>query len=458
MKINKFRTLRSQFSVLLLSALAIVQCVSIWLFMEERRETNLYSLSKDSASRVLTVADKLDMSPPEIDSLILQLSSSIDFKLHLGTSPMTGSPASEALSSFHDNIEAIQNHLGIDPARKISVALFDPFLASRLDTNTQLFSKHDSEELVVSAQLQNGQWLNARVDTGGPPFRWAWPAIISLSLTTVTVFAIIYYLVGWISTPLQTLAEKTEGFSQGLTVVPTPMTGPIEVQRLSATFDEMAENVSKLIAERSTMLAALGHDLRSPITAMRLRLEMIEDAETRERIENCLNEMQALVESALSLAKGTQSNGPSEKIALHDLLEKLCSEINENSGPVFVHIKDACSVTTEPESLKRAIRNIIENAVLYGNEATVQLEVIDQNAQVSIADKGPGIPENARKEVFQAFVRLETSRSRQTGGSGLGLAIAKMTIDRFQGSIHIQSNSPHGSKFVVLLPIINELS
>lgn len=247
-------------------------------------------------------------------------------------------------------------------------------------------------------------------------------------LTGAAVIAVVWMLVGRISCPLQRLAENAERLRRGSAVQPMKGSWPDEVRRLTTTFDDMSDRLTKLLGERATMLAALGHDLRSPITAMRLRLEMVDDDETRERMGNCLDEMQTLVESALALARGADTAEPVSRVDLGRMLAQLVDELREAGGEARLSVTRNFVVQARQASLKRAMRNIADNAVRYGGEARNTLQGTKDTARVIIEDDGPGIPAHERERIFEPFVRLETSRSRDTGGSGLGLAMSSRTV------------------------------
>ncbi|MCJ8520971.1 signal transduction histidine kinase [Pseudorhizobium tarimense] len=203
------------------------------------------------------------------------------------------------------------------------------------------------------------------------------------------------------------------------------------------------------------MLAALDHDLRSPITAMRLRVDMLEDTDSRQRLEICLDEIQSLVQAALALARGASTGEPRVAINLHDLLHGLVCDLIEAGGKATLDAPGNMSLMARPDSLKRALRNVAENAVRYGNTAIIRALSRQNYVQIEVEDNGPGIEVANRERVFEPFVRLETSRSRDTGGSGLGLSIARTIIEAHGGSIKLkEATAGGGTCAIVLLPVL----
>lgn len=448
-RFGKPRSMRGQLAILLLMALAVVQCISVWLFIEERSNSILATLAKDGTSRVLTVANVLENAPGDMHSTIMDAAGSLDFQLNVDDRALADSPGADPLPFLAEHLRSV---LATSPQRPVRLALVEGEATMPLPAGLRQDEDGDPNQLAVSVALPDGRWLNARIDTGGPPLQWAWPTLASMLLTGAVVIVVVWMMVGRISRPLQRLAENADRLGRGSAVHPVKASGPDEVRRLTTTFDDMADRIIRLLAERATMLAALGHDLRSPITAMRLRLEMVDDEETRERMGNCLDEMQTLVESALALARGAGTAEPVVRVDLGRMLGQLVDELREAGGDASLSIARDFIIHGRQASLKRALRNIADNAIRYGGEARITLLGTDDMAQILIEDAGPGVPAHERERIFEPFVRLEGSRSRDTGGSGLGLAIAKMVIESHGGSLMVEDQNNSGARFAVGLP------
>jgi signal transduction histidine kinase len=213
-----------------------------------------------------------------------------------------------------------------------------------------------------------------------------------------------------------------------------------------------------MIAEHTRMLAALGHDLRSPLTAMRVRVEMVDDDETRERLIATLDEMQEMVEATLAFARGVASSEATETVDPAKFLRALIDDIAETGGTVTLDATPGSALRLRPHALRRALRNVIDNALRYGGRAAVRLERVGGTARITVSDDGPGIPEADLERVFEPFVRLETSRSRETGGSGLGLAIARTIIHAHGGDIRLANRPEGGLTATIDLPIDGALT
>ncbi len=213
----------------------------------------------------------------------------------------------------------------------------------------------------------------------------------------------------------------------------------------------MKDRLTRFVNERTHMLAALSHDLRSPLTAMRLRIEMLDESDDSIRLKALVEEMQAMVEATLEFARGVARAEPSSKVDLSVLLGDLVGDVGGDRATLITSLP--LPATIRPQALNRALRNLIDNAVRYGGVAKVTLKQELGMAVITVADKGPGLPDNKLEAVFEPFVRLEGSRSRDTGGAGLGLAIARTIIQAHGGTVILRNLRGGGLEAVVRLPI-----
>ena len=229
--------------------------------------------------------------------------------------------------------------------------------------------------------------------------------------------------------------------------------GPEELRSLTRAFNQMQTRIRRFVDDRTKLLAALSHDLRSPLTALRVRAELVDEEETRERIIETTEEMQEMVESTLAFARGVADTEPVETVDLNTFLSDLVSNLQETTTAIELKTSpEAISVRLRPTSMRRALRNVIENAVRYGHHAEIRLETHEGNAVVVVEDQGPGIPAEELDRVFDPFVRLEQSRSRETGGTGLGLSTARTIAQSHGGDISLENRAGGGLRACVTLP------
>jgi len=222
-----------------------------------------------------------------------------------------------------------------------------------------------------------------------------------------------------------------------------PEEGPREVRHAAQAFNRMQGRIDRLIADRTQALAAVSHDLRTPIVRLRLRAGFIEDGEAARAIDADLDEMEAMIDSTLAYLRGETESEPRKPADLVAMIQTLCDAATDAGAAVTYAGPPQARLVCSPVTLKRAFSNLIDNAVKYGDGARVALEDKGHEILVRIEDDGPGIPEADMQAVFEPFRRLETSRNRGTGGNGLGLTIARRAVEQHSGTLQL-SNRPSG--------------
>jgi signal transduction histidine kinase len=285
-----------------------------------------------------------------------------------------------------------------------------------------------------------------------PSPRWALPSLLSMGVMAVALSLIVIFMVRRITRPMAQLAAAAESVGRGETVAPLGEQGPLDVRQTTRAFNQMHERLQRFVQDRTRMLAAISHDLRTPITSLRLRAEFVEDEETRAKILETLDEMQRMTEATLAFAREEAAREETRTVDLGALLESLCEDLAEMGMDVAFAGADKTPYPCRPLSLKRAVRNLVENAVAYGERARVALERTGDAFEIVIDDDGPGIPEADFERVFAPFVRLEESRSRETGGIGLGMAIARSIARGHGGDITLANRAGGGLRAIIHLP------
>jgi signal transduction histidine kinase len=305
-----------------------------------------------------------------------------------------------------------------------------------------------------SMQLDERSWLNMVYAKPGSLLQTTLtPGYYAALVITVLTFALVALFVARrISRPLGDLAKSAERLGRGEELDMLREEGPDDVRSTVAAFNRMQVRLQRFLQDRTRMLAAIGHDLRTPITSLRLRTEFIPDAEMRDKFNSTLDEMQGMAEAALSLSQSEASSEPTRAVDLNALIESLCDDLADLGWNVQFHPDGRFPYPCRPASLRRALRNVIENAVRYGERANVQLRSLDDSVEILVEDEGPGIPEADRERVFEPFVRLEASRNRDTGGVGLGLAIARSIVRHHGGDIVLSQRTSAGLSVHIRLP------
>jgi signal transduction histidine kinase len=308
------------------------------------------------------------------------------------------------------------------------------------------------DTLRIAVRLAPDAWLNLEQPLGPPWHHVIGPLGVSLLLSALAVLGVVALVARRITRPLAALTDAADRFGRGDPMTDLPETGPEDIRRTVQAFNRMSARLRRFIADRTLLLAAISHDLRTPITALRLRSEMVDDAETRERIQRSLDEMQRMVEATLQFARAEAVEEPAQVIDVAVLAGQVCADLEDAGGVASCEAAPGLQVLARPTALGRALRNVVENAVFYAGEARLRAEATADGVRIRVDDAGPGVPPAERERVFEPFVRLETSRSTETGGSGLGLATARTTIHGHGGTIRLDDSPLGGLRVEILLP------
>ncbi|HEY3776493.1 MAG TPA: HAMP domain-containing sensor histidine kinase [Rhizomicrobium sp.] len=275
--------------------------------------------------------------------------------------------------------------------------------------------------------------------------------VIAALVALLTTSAAAAFIARRVARPLSELAAAATEAADGGHAPRVPEEGPDDVRRAARAFNRMTDQVSRTLDSQRNLLSAVGHDLRTPITAMRINSEFIEDEELRQRIQRNLEELQELTEAVLSAARGAGGE-KTRKIDLAALVESLCTDLDEMGEPVSWSSHSAAPVCCRPNEIRRAVRNLIHNAVAYGSRAEVCLSSAPDRYDIIVEDEGPGIPDADRTRVFEPFVRLDASRNAETGGCGLGLTLVKAIAEGHGGGIALESRGERGLRARLSLP------
>ena len=308
--------------------------------------------------------------------------------------------------------------------------------------------------LMVVARLSDGAAL--AVPLMPPPPR---PLISPLVVGTLVFLAIAVAVLSlWaarqLTAPLVRLADAAERFSTDAGNAPLAESGPLEVRRAAKALNDMQQRVSKLIADRTRMLAAVSHDLRTPITRLRLRAEYIENPELRAQFLRDLASMQNLVQSALSFLRGQVEPARKMKTDLPALVQTVCDDFSETGGAVSYSGPAHLYVTCEPEQLMRAIENLVDNGLKFGKSVAVRVEERQDRAIVDVQDDGPGITAAEKARATEPFYRGDSARNLDASDSfGLGLSIAQAIVARNGGTLELLDGAPQGLLVRIALPV-----
>lgn len=306
--------------------------------------------------------------------------------------------------------------------------------------------------LLISVKLSDGSWVNFSSPTLGTVQHLDWGTIILAIIAGFVTIAVSILLLHRATRPLMELAAAAERFSLDERPDVLDESGPVEIRRAARAFNTMRERIQKLVAERTQSLAAVSHDLRTPITRIRLRSEFVENDDMRRLIDADLDEMDSMIGSTLEYLRHGVSSERARPIDIVSVLDTLCHEQADQGRNTKLFGLAHYVINGRMVSLKRAFTNIINNALAYSKCVNVEVSELGDTVLINVRDCGPGIPDEDLERVFEPFYRADVSRSRSTGGAGLGLAIARNIIRAHEGKITLSNRKEGGLEVAILIP------
>ena len=450
-----FRSMSGRvFLVLLVGILASVS-LTWWLAIGERQRT----IGQFREARAIEQAEQfivtLDAIPAADRPAFLATTRRFGLRLELMRAMEPEQQPIEKSTKFSD---ALSERLGPDyPVAALQKSADDcPAPRGRRIESGAVPMRITCEALQV--RLRDGSRLRMTIfpprHSAPPPLRT--DAVIFLLMFLLSIGVLAYVVARMTMRPLKQLAQAAEKLGDDIDRPPLAQQGTTEIRQATAAFNAMQARIRQNIQQRTQMLAAITHDLQTPLTRLRLRLEKVSDTELRDKLIGDLSATQAMVREGLDLARSMDSSLPLQLLDLDSLLDSVCSDAADAGQDVTLQGRCNLSMMARPTALRRCLINLIDNAVKYGQTAqvTVQRDDIDGRtcARVRIRDGGPGIPADQLHKVFEPFHRVENSRSRETGGTGLGLTIARNIAEQHGGSITLANHPEGGLEVTLTLP------
>ena len=434
------RSLAGQTILLVLLAIFFAQAISLWVVSDDNRVMKEALRREVLLDRAAAAARTLIATPdPQVRSDLLAAMSDRRLTFDLSDRPLPTMDG-DAMNAFDRQIaNKISQALAETGVRRVLAhgkelqhfwrkKWFDPKRAGHHRDDKDVFEADQPPRrfrLAMSIELPDGQWLNIASNLLTAPPPRPLPILLFYLVVTLTLSTIIVLMIRRITRPLARLSQAAEALGRGQQ--PPDLDehrGPEELRRTTRAFKDMQARLQRFVQDRTAMLAAVSHDLRTPITSLRLRAEFIEDEEVRAKVLETLAEMQQMVEASLDFLREESQREDGQKLDLDALTQALVDDLSDMGRAITFQSHGPVLVACQPLALKRALRNLMNNACFYGERAQVHLQEDSDSVAVVIEDQGPGIPEDQLDEVFRPFFRLDRSRNRETGGIGLGLAIA----------------------------------
>lgn len=302
----------------------------------------------------------------------------------------------------------------------------------------------DPHNALVSIRLPDASWLNVSLFATSRSRHGAHGTLLSTSIMAGGVILLSLLIARWLTRPLRVMSAEVSSLSPDEPQSRIAVSGPHEVRQLAAAFNTMRTRISELVKRRTQALAAVSHDLRTPLTRLKLRLVDVPDVSLQQAMQSDLVEMEAMIEATLSYLRGQDTSEAVRPLDLVSLLKTVVDDARDAGHDAALDTSGPLIVVGRRLGLKRALTNLVGNAVRYGTRVVVTARAIDGDAVIAIADDGPGIPEDKLDAVLEPFVRLEPSRNRESGGVGLGLTIAKTNVEADGGSLVLSNRAAGG--------------
>ncbi len=437
------RSLANRTAALLLAGLAVVQAGGLLLFALDRVDLQRLALAQELGLRVSSVYRSVVLAPPEDRAgLARDLDPASNIKATLDQAPATSDLA--AAPPFVQRIIRIAINQTPTP----------PGLRWRDLAIRGVPSEH---RLLISMRLPSGEWLNLAVALHNTwPF-WSQQFLIAFVLMIAGAAVLVAWAMRQSSAPMRELAVAAEQLGMNVNAPPLPERGTLEAIKAARAFNLMAERIRRFVRDRTFMLTAIGHDLRTPITRLKLRAEWMEDEEQQHKMLSDLDELESMVAATLAFGRDDAAAEALAAIDLAELLRTIGEEAADARPDGAEHVcydgPDHQVVRARPVAIKRALSNLIQNALNYGGTARIALGPPKGGVlAVLVDDDGPGIPAAELERVFEPFHRLEASRNRETGGTGLGLPIARNILRAHGGDVALCNRATGGLRVTVTLP------
>ncbi|MBV9655475.1 MAG: HAMP domain-containing protein [Acetobacteraceae bacterium] len=438
------RSLAARTAWVLLAGLALVQVAGLTIHALDRLDLQRLAQARDIAVRVMGLYRAVILTPAADRDAMLH-----DMEMPPGLTA-TLSPGPPQFARFEPVGQPLQRLL------RVNMNL-SPVPAGMRPREIEFSRDPADGRVTVAMRTPDGSWLAVTTAIGGLRPWHSGGFLLAFLLMTAAAAALTIWAVRRLTAPVRILALAAESLGRDVNAPPLPESGPTEIATAAAAFNTMAARIRRFVQDRTEMLTAIGHDLRTPITRLKLRAEFMEDEEQRRKMLNDLEELEAMVSATLAFGRDAKTTEPVSALDLPELLRTVLDEAGDARPDSADRLSYAgpnqLTVRARPLALKRVFVNLIANAISYGGSARVRLEPpVDGAVSVFVEDDGPGIPPEHLDRVFEPFHRVEGSRNRETGGVGLGLPIARNILRAHGGDVTLANRPMGGVRAHVLLP------
>lgn len=431
------KTLWGQLVSLLLLAVLLAQAVALIVFVDTRRSLSNSTFEAQMIDHIVTVVNRIDETKSGRRQYreLLENASVYGLIFRMSPRPIRGADQ-RSLYSKHLKQALVSRFK--DKNYKINVKS-----QGRSGKGT-FIRRNIPQNIKISIRIRQGLWLNVERVSLPPPLAWMMPLLVTMVTMMLFIIIIISLVVRRLTKPLGALADAAQDLGRGRAVDELTETGAEDVRKVTRSFNQMNKKIKRFVDDRTKMLAAISHDLRTPLTSLRLRAEFIEDPEMKGKILETVEEMQLMTEAALKFSTDSASFEKTKDTDLESLLETLTDDYTDMGKQVKLHAapdQEQIILPLRVQSIKRALRNLIDNGLKFGENVKINFtpDITNGSVDIFIRDQGEGIDEREFSQVFEPFYRLEKSRNKDTGGVGLGLSIARDIIRAHGGDIKLKN-------------------
>ena len=457
------KSLFGQTLLILLAGLIVSHAIGSWIYTADREQAVCAVGGFATAQRIANLTRLVQEAPREWRERMVTALSDQTLRVSLSSQPSTfrGTNEDEDTSNAMKRFlaEQVPTKSTVEPRVAVSASDASPFPnwhqmgpARMMGRGPMMHGIGGFRDLQVAMPLPDGQWLlfATNLPDTGPAFSSQF--LVSMAIMAIIILGVSIWGVRRVTAPLASLAVAAERLGRDVTAPPIPETGTIETRQASRAFNDMQLRLRNLIENRTQLLAAISHDLRTPLTLLRLRAENVEDQQERDKILATIAEMNSMVQATLNFARDETVAEPQRPTDLTSLLQSITDDMKDAGLPVTMKPAQPLVYECRSTALKRTLTNLIENAVKYGKTAQAEIIATSKTIEITIDDEGPGIPESELTRVLEPFYRVEESRSRETGGAGLGLALALAGVQAHGGQLVLSNRPSGGLRATVRLP------
>lgn len=451
------RSLFGRLVLVLLAGLVAAQLATAYLNFSERDRILYRAGGMQLAQRIADVSRLLDSLPPAERRRIVAVFNAPPLAISLDRPALKPQPDGEdfQLAMFARVLRFALGELQATIARRSGAPAPEPqprMMHPGMGSMRGMGMGPGSANFIVQVALRDG--TRVTFDSFLSPHDEDVPLRLAATLLILlgTVIAVALVAVRWVTRPLSTLATAAEQLGEDINRPPLADKGPTEVRRAAKAFNTMQSRLARFIADRTRIFAAMSHDLKTPLTRLRLRTEMLEDAELRAKFARDVDEMESMIAQTLDFMRDATSNEPAQPVDVMALLESLQTDYQDAGQGFEIRGAVARPISGRPRALRRCLTNLLDNALRYGGSAAVEIEERPRELALRVLDQGPGIPEAELERAFEPFFRGEASRSRETGGTGLGLGIARNIARAHGGEVTLKNRGGGGLEATLTLP------